>query len=32
MPALLIEPIKHDLGASDTQMGLLLGWPETSAT
>ncbi|MDH5275171.1 MAG: MFS transporter [Gammaproteobacteria bacterium] len=25
LPALLIEPIKHDLGASDTQMGLLLG-------
>jgi MFS family permease len=25
LPALLIEPIKQDLGASDTQMGLLLG-------
>ena len=25
LPALLIEPIKSDLGASDTQMGLLLG-------
>ena len=25
IPALLIEPIKQDLGASDTQMGLLLG-------
>jgi MFS family permease len=25
LPAILIEPIKHDLGASDTQMGLLLG-------
>ena len=25
LPALLVEPIKHDLGASDTQMGLLLG-------
>lgn len=25
LPALLIEPIKQDLGLSDTQMGLLLG-------
>jgi len=25
LPALLVEPIKHDLDASDTQMGLLLG-------
>lgn len=25
LPALLIEPIKQDLGVSDTQMGLLLG-------
>lgn len=25
LPAILIEPIKQDLGASDTQMGLLLG-------
>lgn len=25
LPALLIEPIKHDLALSDTQMGLLLG-------
>lgn len=25
LPALLIEPIKQDIGATDTQMGLLLG-------
>ncbi|MEO8224057.1 MAG: MFS transporter [Gammaproteobacteria bacterium] len=25
IPALLVEPLKQDLGASDTQMGLLLG-------
>jgi len=25
LPALLVEPIKQDLGASDTQMGFLLG-------